>query len=326
MIPNTILYVDDEAMALKYFERLVSPLAPVVTAASVAEGKAVLQQRGGEIAVLVSDQRMPGAHGNELLRYAREHHPGVVRMLTTAYSELGEAIEAINSGEIYRYITKPWDLESLHADLRNALELALLRGERDSLLREKMLLQQQQLLGHRAGQLALVCAGFVREDSAAAVHRFLDTAVAAGCAAPAIDWALLDYADVVEAEAARGIAIGRHLAQWQQDFSSAASPAEALPQLAKALGGQGQLKGDKLRLDDLRAFTDLLTGAPQELATATQSAWLGWLLRWGGAAEAGLQDGAWHVGLRNAAEPPAALPRDWLAGDIERLLACIARP
>ena len=151
MIPNTILYVDDEAMALKYFERLVSPLAPVVTAASVAEGKAVLDQRRGEIAVLVSDQRMPGAHGNELLRYAREHHPGVVRMLTTAYSELGEAIEAINSGEIYRYITKPWDLESLHADLRNALELALLRGERDGLLREKMLLQQQQLLGHRAG-------------------------------------------------------------------------------------------------------------------------------------------------------------------------------
>ena len=201
MIPRSILYVDDEAMALKYFERLVSPLAPVITALSVAEGKAVLEQRGGEIAVLVSDQRMPGARGNELLRYARERHPAVVRMLTTGYSELGEAIEAINSGEIYRYITKPWDLESLHADLRNALELAELRGERDSLLREKMLVQQQQLLGHRAGQLALACAGFLREDAANAVHVFLETALAAGCPAPAIDWRALDYADVVQAEA-----------------------------------------------------------------------------------------------------------------------------
>ena len=89
---------------------------------------------------------------------------------------------------LYRYITKPWDLESLHADLRNALELAVLRGERDSLLREKMLVQQQQLLGHRAGQLALACAGFLRKDAANAVHVFLETALAVGCEAPTIDW------------------------------------------------------------------------------------------------------------------------------------------
>ena len=154
MSPHKILFVDDESMALKYFERLVSPLAPVITAASVEQGKAVLRERGGEIAVLVSDQRMPGAHGNELLRYAREFHPSIVRMLTTAYSELGEAIEAINSGEIYRYITKPWEMGSLQADLRNALELAELRNERDHLVREKLLVQQQQLLGSRLASLA----------------------------------------------------------------------------------------------------------------------------------------------------------------------------
>src|SRR3954470_5751909 len=146
MRPDKILYVDDEPMALKYFERLVSPMAPVLTALSVEEGRAVLRERGDEIAVLISDQRMPTAYGNELLRYARDHHPNMVRMLTTAYSELGEAIEAINSGEIYRYITKPWDLESLRADLKNALELASLRSERDTLLREKLMVQQSQLL------------------------------------------------------------------------------------------------------------------------------------------------------------------------------------
>ena len=278
MIPRSILYVDDEAMALKYFERLVSPLAPVLTALSVAEGKAVLEQRGDEIAVLVSDQRMPGARGNELLRYARERYPAVVRMLTTGYSELGEAIEAINSGEIYRYITKPWDLESLHADLRNALELAVLRGERDSLLREKMLVQQQQLLGHRAGQLALVCAGFLREDGANAVHVFLDTALAVGCPAPAIDWRALDYADVVQAEAARGIVIGQHLAQWQETFRATASPTAALAALAQALPGQARLEGDRLTVSDTRVFTDLLIAPPQDLPTPAQVAWLAWLV------------------------------------------------
>src|SRR5665647_2934314 len=95
------------------------------------------------------------------LRFAREYHPRIVRMLTTAYSELGEAIEAINSGEIYRYITKPWEMGSLHADLRNALELAELRNERDQLMREKLLVQQQQLLGSRLASLAMLGAGVV---------------------------------------------------------------------------------------------------------------------------------------------------------------------
>ena len=83
MKPTKILYVDDEAMALKYFERLVSPLAPVLTANSVEAGRAVLREHGTEIAVLVCDQRMPGEHGNALLRHTREYYPGIVRMLTT---------------------------------------------------------------------------------------------------------------------------------------------------------------------------------------------------------------------------------------------------
>ena len=76
MTPTKILYVDDEAMALKYFERLVSPLAPVLTAGSVEEGRAMLLAHGADVAVLVCDQRMPGERGNELLR-ARKPHSSV---------------------------------------------------------------------------------------------------------------------------------------------------------------------------------------------------------------------------------------------------------
>lgn len=324
MTPDKILYVDDEAMALKYFSRLVSPLAPVITAASVAEAKVVLQQRGSEVAVLVSDQRMPGARGNELLRYAREHHPGVVRMLTTAYSELGEAVEAINRGEIYRYITKPWDLESLHADLRNALELGVLRSERDSLLRQKMAVQNLQLMGHRAAQLALACAGFVRADGARAMQVFLQTARLAGCPAPDVNWSTTNHADLIEAEAARGIALGQRLLQWQGEFSAAAAPGQALVALAQALAGQAQLDADSVQVDDPRVFTDLLAGPPRELPSLRQAAWLAWLVPWGDAVQVKPAGTGWAVCL-DATESPQDLSEDWLAVEVEELVEAAAR-
>ncbi len=318
MTPDKILYVDDEAMALKYFERLVSPMAPVLTALSVQEGQEILRTRGAEIAVLVSDQRMPGSHGNELLCYARDHHPAIVRMLTTAYSELGEAIEAINAGEIYRYITKPWDLDSLRADLKNALELAGLRSERDGLLREKMLVQQQQLLGQRASQLAIVCAGLVQQDPSHGLYTFLDTASNAGCAAPSIDWRVLDHADLMQAEAQRGIAIGQLLARWLQDFDAAKSPAQALATLVQALPGQARMDGDGVAMLERRALTALLEAPAQQVPAAADVAWLAWLLSCGPAAQVRSGANGWEVRLAEAQALPA-LPADWMAGCIERI-------
>ncbi len=143
-------------MALKYFQRLIDPVAPVLTAGSVEEGRSLLDEHGKDIAVLVTDQRMPGEHGNALLKYAKDHHPAVVRMLTTAYSDLGEAVEAVNRGEIFRYIAKPWELEALKADLRTALEMASLRRERDALVRDKLMVLQGQLMSQRLAGLASV--------------------------------------------------------------------------------------------------------------------------------------------------------------------------
>jgi two-component system probable response regulator PhcQ len=317
MKPDKILYIDDEAMALKYFERLVSPMAPVLTALSVEEGKVLLDQRAGEIAVLVSDQRMPGAHGNELLRYAREHHPSVVRMLTTAYSELGEAIEAINSGEIYRYITKPWDLESLRADLKNALELADLRAERDGLLREKMMILQQQLLGARVSQLAVVCAGFGGGNTDEALYTYLDGAARAGCTAPEVDWRVMDHADLMQAEGLRGIAIGRHLAKWHSQFGADKSPAAAATALAGALP-QSQLTDGKVRVPDARQLYAVLEGSPSTAPTPEAVAWLAWLTWFGAPVTLAPQGSGWDVSTQTP-PPSGALPKDWLAGCVERL-------
>jgi two-component system, probable response regulator PhcQ len=313
MTPTKILYVDDEAMALKYFERLVSPLAPVLTAGSVEEGRAMLLAHGADVAVLVCDQRMPGERGNELLRHAREYYPGVVRMLTTAYSELGDAIEAINSGEIYRYINKPWELESLRADLKNALELAVLRSERDSLMRDRLLAQQSRLLANRLATLLMVGSAVHVGAHDQAIHRFAEAARAVGGAEPQVDWNRWDHADLLQAEALRGAAIAALLRDGVQALGARGDAAEAMQALARSVGGEAQADG--VLVVDAAVFTALLVSPAGQAPTAPQCAWLAWLLWQGGRARVSPAQGGWLV---RSAEPQA-LRADWLADAMERL-------
>ncbi len=314
MKPDKILFVDDEAMALKYFERLVAPLAPVLTAGSVEEGKAILRERGAEVAVLVSDQRMPGERGNELLRHAREYHPHIVRLLTTAYSDIGEAVEAINSGEIFRYIQKPWALDSLRADLKQALELADLRNERNELLRDKLLAQQSQLLANRLGTLLMLGAALMSDGQAhePAIYRFAQAALLCRPADPEVDWHRWEHADLLQAEAQRGAAIARHLRHWLQDLGPRTDGDAALAVLAKIVGGEW--RDGAVWVRETTPFTALLTAPAGAAVTYNQCAWLAWLLWQGGAAEFTLADGV--AGIRPVAA--VMLSGDWLAGVMER--------
>lgn len=314
MKPDKILFVDDEAMALKYFERLVTPLAPVLTAGSVEEGKAILRDHGAEVAVLVSDQRMPGERGNELLRHAREYHPHIVRLLTTAYSDIGEAVEAINSGEIFRYIPKPWALDSLRADLKQALELADLRNERNELLRDKLLAQQSQLLANRLGTLLMLGAALLGDGQAhePAIYRFAQAAQLCRPVNPEVDWHRWEHADLLQAEAQRGAAIARHLRHWLQDLGPAVQGEAALTVLAKITGGT--LRDGAVWVEDTTAFTPLLTAPAGAAVSHGQCAWLAWLLWQGGSAELSLHGNGASI------RPVAAvmLSGDWLAGVMER--------
>jgi two-component system probable response regulator PhcQ len=313
MKPEKILYVDDEAMALKYFERLVAPLAPVLTASSVEEGRVMLKAHGSEIAVLVCDQRMPGERGNELLRHARDYYPGIVRMLTTAYSELGDAIEAINTGEIYRYINKPWELESLRADLKNALELAALRNERDELMRDKLMAQQSQLLASRLAALLMVGSAVCAESASLAVHRYAETVLAMGGKEPAVDWHRWEHADLLQAEALRGADVAGHLRQWLHDFGLQKGGESALVALAQL--GSGSVHGEEVHLPNADLFHALLTAPAGALATHEQCGWLAWLLWQGGRAQVSAEASGWRVTLGDA----PALPVDWMADAMERL-------
>ncbi|HTO70388.1 MAG TPA: HD domain-containing phosphohydrolase [Myxococcota bacterium] len=123
-----VLFVDDEVNILKALSRLFrSEPVRVLTASSAAEALALLA--GERVQVVVSDQRMPGTTGVRLLAQIRERHPEIVRILLTGHTEIGVAIEAINHGEIFRLLTKPWNDAELRATVRQALADCAIRAE-----------------------------------------------------------------------------------------------------------------------------------------------------------------------------------------------------
>lgn len=234
-----ILYVDDEATALKYFQRALGALAPVITAESVDEGKRLLDEHSDTLAVLVSDQRMPGANGNELLFYAWDRYPHIIRILTTAYSELENTVDAVNQGQIHRYIQKPWDIAALRMELKQALDLARLRKDHHTLLREKMLVRQKQNTANRISLLHALCAGMGGGEPFAVVETCLAAALNVGLSAPEPDWLMIDFADLVAAESFRSAALAGAVREQLEQLERrcpGAEPEQALMLLAEHFG------------------------------------------------------------------------------------------
>ncbi len=102
-----ILVVDDEENILRSLKReLLDIPYDLLTATSSAEALEVMH--ANNVSVIISDQRMPGGSGTELLSIVREKYPDTVRMLLTAFTDMQDIIEAINKGGIYKFIQKPW--------------------------------------------------------------------------------------------------------------------------------------------------------------------------------------------------------------------------
>src|SRR5438128_7324940 len=174
----TILYIDDEKKSLNAFTRAFRDRFRILTAVNAADGYQLLGQHRDEIALLMTDQRMPGEKGVEFLQRARRLHPKAIRILTTAYSDLDVAIEAVNSGAIYKYITKPWDIPQLEVTLQRALEFFIVQRERDLFLKEKLSALQKMTVADRVlhlGGLAARMGHYVR-NPLVAVRTFLDLA------------------------------------------------------------------------------------------------------------------------------------------------------
>jgi two-component system probable response regulator PhcQ len=148
-----ILYVDDEEKSLKYFTRAFGDKFKILSAANASDGYRLLEQHRDEIALLITDQRMPGEKGVEFLQRARQLHPTAIRILTTAYSDFDVAIEAVNSAAISKYVTKPWDIPQLESILKEACEFFSVQRQRDILLEAKSSAQQETINIDQAANL-----------------------------------------------------------------------------------------------------------------------------------------------------------------------------
>ena len=154
-----ILYVDDEELSLKNFARAFGDEFHIYTATSAKNGLKLIEEKPGEIGVLMTDQRMPGEKGTWLLERARQLEPHIIRILVTAHADFADAIEAINTGAIYHYINKPWEPEKLEVTLKQAMDFFLVQRERDQLFQEKMEALRQLTVADRLVSLGMLTAG-----------------------------------------------------------------------------------------------------------------------------------------------------------------------
>ncbi len=120
--PIRVMFVDDEERILRSLSLQFRRDYEVLVESDPR--RALERLRSEPVQILVSDQRMPQMSGAELLAQASEIQPQAMRILLTGYSDLDAAIEALNSGGIFRYLTKPWDPQEMANTLRQAAELA----------------------------------------------------------------------------------------------------------------------------------------------------------------------------------------------------------
>src|SRR6266481_5301256 len=175
-----VLYVDDEEKSLKYFARAFEDQFRILTAPNALDGLKLLEEHKDDLGLLITDQRMPGEKGVWLLEKARQLRPRIIRILATAFSDMDAAIAAVNTGAIYKYVTKPWDPPQLENTLKRGLEFFIVQRERDQLLREKMSVLHNMMIADRIVSLGLLAAGLSHHirNALVAVKTFLDLAPA----------------------------------------------------------------------------------------------------------------------------------------------------
>lgn len=156
----SVLYVDDEALACKYFERAYSTHYRVLTALSVDAALALLDEDGAHIDVLVTDYRMPDRLGSELLQEVAQRYPHIVCMLVTAYADKDVLLELINGGTLFRLLEKPLDM----AAMQTALQLAVQTGRERAARRQGLVAMEESLafLAHELNTPLAAIANFAR--------------------------------------------------------------------------------------------------------------------------------------------------------------------
>jgi response regulator RpfG family c-di-GMP phosphodiesterase len=136
-----VLYVDDEENNLLAFKASFRRHFNVFTAISADEGKKILASQ--EIHVLITDQRMPGTLGTELLAQAVKENPDQIRILLTGFSDIEAIKDAVNRGQIYHYLQKPWNDKELKETIEQAYKVYHLKKKQQELSSQLMETNEQ---------------------------------------------------------------------------------------------------------------------------------------------------------------------------------------
>lgn len=136
-----ILYVDDEVHNLNAFKASFRRIFNVFTAESAKEAMGILETQ--QMHIIVSDQRMPVMSGVEFLQSIIPIYPDPIRILLTGYADISAVIDAINKGQVYLYITKPWQEDELRQNLERAFEIFSLRKENKNLTDQLLVVNEQ---------------------------------------------------------------------------------------------------------------------------------------------------------------------------------------
>ena len=172
--PQAILVLDDEPASVELLQITLGLEYQVFTATDGNAGLELLREHP-EIALAIVDQRMPGMSGTEFIKRTMEPFPRLVRVILTGYTDVESLIEAINAGQVFRYLTKPWDRNDLFATVRQGLQVHRLAVENDRLHEE--LRQANQRLAAENVELKREVRGRYRFENivgnSPALHRML---------------------------------------------------------------------------------------------------------------------------------------------------------
>ncbi|MBI4510021.1 MAG: hybrid sensor histidine kinase/response regulator [Deltaproteobacteria bacterium] len=214
----SILYVDDDTLNLTVFEAACAGDFSILTAtnADVALG----MMRRHEVGVLLTDQRMPGMSGIELAELVKNEFPDTIRMLVTAYSDLNATVDAINRGQVLRYLRKPWDPR----ELKNSLHEALGVYEMNRRIRE---LERRLVETERVYALGIVAAGIAHEIRNPMNWIVNNLAMAQDN--------LREIGELIPAEDPRGQAVYARLRDLEEEVSDALQGAARITDIAKGI-------------------------------------------------------------------------------------------
>lgn len=138
----TVLYIDDEPQNLISFKASFRRDFTIFTAESAEDARKILDQNK-EITIILSDQRMPNITGIEFFESILELYPDPIRILITGYTDISAVVDAINRGQVYKYLTKPWNEDDIKNSILKANEVYRLRKDNKELTDKLMHLNEK---------------------------------------------------------------------------------------------------------------------------------------------------------------------------------------